>query len=240
MMIKKERNGIVWFEFELLQGYKGLSHAVFSRAGGISKPPFTGLNLSDTVGDDIRAVIDNRQRAFSAVNLFCPIVLANQVHGKNLYHASVYIEKAPETDALVTNTKQLALGIQHADCQAAIFFDPVHAAIGCVHAGWKGNCLNIYKETIDSMCRTFGSKAEDLIVCISPSLGPLHAEFVHYKKELPESFWPFKDSKNYFEGIPEKNIEIAGMCTFQDEYHFYSYRRDKPVTGRHLTAVWMA
>ena len=37
-------------------------HAMFSRQGGISASPFTGLNLSFLVGDDPASVRDNREK----------------------------------------------------------------------------------------------------------------------------------------------------------------------------------
>jgi len=34
------------------------------------------------------------------------------------------------------------------------------------------------------------------------------------------------------EGIPARNIETANLCTFCNAELFYSYRRDKGITGR--------
>ncbi len=250
-MIKKEQNGIVWFEFELLQSFPELRHAVFSRIGGSSLGPFSGLNFSTKLGDDASVVQANFHKAKTAIGLTHTLSLALQVHGDHVYAiANEPNEPIANCDGLLTNMHNLALGIKHADCQAAIFFDPVQKAIGCIHAGWRGNCQNIYKKAIDKMKQQYGSKAEDIIACLSPSLGPEKAEFINYKLELPESFWQYKDSKNYFnlwdiahwqltsEGIDPKKIEIAKMCTFSDPEHFYSHRRDK-ITGRHLACVWL-
>lgn len=250
-MLKKNHNGITWFEFEQLQKYPKLRHAVISRSGGVSSGPYMGLNLSDTVGDIEAHVQENRYRAFSAINLSVPLAYANQVHGARVCAIQKPSgQKIANCDALITNNTKAALSIQHADCQAAIFFDPINTAIACVHSGWKGNCQNIYKETINEMKQQFGSKANDLIVCISPSLGPTKAEFIYYKTELPESFWRFSDEHNYFnlweiarwqletEGVKPQNIELAGICTYLDPEHFYSYRRDK-LCGRNMTVVWL-
>lgn len=251
-MLKKEKNGITWFEFEKLSGYSHVRHAIISRSGGISQGVYQGLNLSDTVGDDALHVTHNRQKACNAIGMPCEVLHANQIHGAHVHAAYEYVDhKIVGCDALITNKKEMALGMQHADCQIAIFFDPIKNAIGCVHSGWKGNCQNIYKNTIDKMKSEYGSVPSDLIVCISPSLGPTKAEFINYKTELPESFWQFKDKDNFFnlwqvarwqletEGVLPDNIEIAGHCTHLDALHFYSYRRDK-LTGRNLTCIWLA
>jgi len=106
---------------------------------------------------------------------------------------------------------------------------------------------NIYAKTIQKLTE-LGSKPKDLLVCISPSLGPEKAEFINHKTELPESFLPFQVKENYFDfweiskwqleeaGVQEKNIEIARICTFCDEKDFFSYRRDTK-TGRTGTVI---
>ena len=47
--------------------------------------------------------------------------------------------------------KDCGLVIQHADCQAAIFFDPVRKAIANVHCGWRGSVCNIYAKTVEKI-----------------------------------------------------------------------------------------
>ncbi len=252
-MIKKEKDGVIWFEFEKLQAFTQLRHAVFSRCGGNSQTPFGPLNMSTYVGDEPSNVQHNRKLARKSACLQVPLATSLQTHGNNVYAIETALENDVEVsgyDAFVTNQKNSALGIQHADCQAAIFFDPIKQAIGCVHAGWKGSCKNIYKETMAKMDALYGSNPKDLIVCISPSLGPEKAEFINYERELPQEFWPFKSATNYFdfwqisrhqlekEGVQPDNIEIAGLCTYSDSEHFFSARRDK-ICGRHLTAVWL-
>lgn len=138
--------------------------------------------------------------------------------------------------------------MRHADCQAALLYDPVQKAIGNVHCGWRGSILNIYEEVVMQMNALYGSQPRDILVCISPSLGPMAAEFIHFKKELPESFWKYQVKPTYFDfweiskrqllevGILEKNIEIAGMCTYTNQKDFFSYRRNK-LTGHHGTCI---
>ena len=162
-------------------------------------------------------------------------------------HIAVVDEKSPleieACDALLTNSTGIALMIRHADCQAAIFYDPIHHALGVAHAGWRGSVANIYAHTIFKMREVFGTDPSDLLVGISPSLGPKRAEFIHYKKELPSSFWPFEVSENHFDfwaisrwqlvqaGVQSERIEIAERCTYLEPKEFFSHRRDR-VSGR--------
>lgn len=151
-------------------------------------------------------------------------------------------------DALVTADKGMALMIKHADCQAAIFYDPTNQAIANVHAGWRGSVSNIYAEIVHTMQQTFGSRPQELLACISPSLGPEEAEFIHYNQELPEELWDFQVKSNYFDfwaiseyqlqaaGLLPHHIEIAKISTYSNAHDYFSYRRER-VTGRNGTVV---
>ena len=126
--------------------------------------------------------------------------------------------------------------------------DPVCRAIANVHAGWKGNAQNIYREVIERMHALFRSRPENLLVGISPSLGPDASEFVNWQSELPEFFWEFQFKPNYFNlwelsrkqllscGVLAHHIEIASICTYANPQDFFSYRRCKK-SGRHGTVA---
>ncbi len=178
------------------------------------------------------------------------IQLLDQVHGKEVV-TLVEMGPSPIADGAITKTKGLALGIRHADCQAAIFYDPITEALATIHAGWRGLVQNIYKEAVQNLNSIFQVKPENLIVCIGPSLEPEHAEFIHYKQEFPEQFWRFQASPNHFNmweiakfqltnlGISPQNIEIAEIGTYGNQDDFYSYRRAKD-TLRNFTVATLS
>ena len=150
-------------------------------------------------------------------------------------------------DGLITTERGVGLLINHADCQAALFYDPQKEIIGAAHAGWKGNVKQIYMKMVERFI-AMGSHPRDILVCISPSLGPDHAEFKNYEEEFPPSFWPFQVTPNYFDlwaiakrelldaGIYEKHIAIASICTYCSPKDFFSYRREG-ITGRNGTII---
>lgn len=248
-----QQDGIEWLEFDLLADIPSLKHAVFLRCGGVSPKPYDSLNASYDVGDDSKYVKQNLERIQSILQKGCPqpIVLkwAKQCHGKQV---ALITQQSPQEminyDALMTKDSGIALLIKHADCQAAIFYDSKNHAIANVHAGWRGIVQNIYAETIQAMKRQFGSHPADLLVCISPSLGPDDAEFIHYNQELPEEFWEFQVKPTYFNfwdisenqlqaaGILPHHIEIMKISTLSNPKDFFSYR-GQSVTGRHATCV---
>ncbi|HSX37628.1 MAG TPA: peptidoglycan editing factor PgeF [Chlamydiales bacterium] len=243
-----EKRKIEWLEFDLLEPFPHVIHGVFLRHGGASQAPFATLNLSADVGDHPDTVKLNRESVRKTLD-FPKILLAHQVHGANVHRVTAKnLDKIPTADALFTTEKHIGIGVTHADCQAAIFYDPVHEAVAIAHCGWKGSAQNIYSRVVAAMHQEIGTQAHNLIVCISPSLGPDHAEFKNYKQEIPQDFWSFQPKPSYFDfweiskkqlnscGIPEKNIEISGLCTVCNTDDYFSYRTDKK-TGRNLTIV---
>ncbi|MBM3207294.1 MAG: polyphenol oxidase family protein [Chlamydiae bacterium] len=218
----KMNGALCWMEFEKLQKYPQVKHAIF-------------LKPSDT------ALLDDTQRFLSKV---ITIMGFSTCDTPKMNHGNVVLDLSESLngaycDGIYTDKYGKALRITHADCQAAIFFDPRKNIIANVHCGWRGNVQNIYKNTILQLNRRYGSMPADLIVCISPSLGPENAEFVNYKHELPEYMWEFQKKTNYFDlweiskyqlessGVLSENIEIASICTFDNPDQFFSYRRDK-------------
>lgn len=238
---------IRWLEYGLLAG-RGLRQGTFLRSGGVSAPPFNELNLSFDVGDHSESVQENIRRVVPIIGQ--EPVICTQVHGNEVRVVEAQPKGEIVCDGLITAQESLPLGIKHADCQAAIFFDPHQRIIGIAHSGWKGLVLNIYQNMVATMSRHFNCKSQDLHVVISPSLGPKHAQFIHWEKEFPISFAKFQVAPNYFNlwdigdsqlrllGIPESQIYNARTCTFSKPEDYFSYRRDK-TTGRHLTYVML-
>ncbi len=244
-MIRKKEKNLEWLEFELLQE-KRLKHATFLRQGGFSEGSFAGLNLGASVGDDIDLVRKNRQKVMDVFS-WDSLTLGCQVHGIAIEQVGKTFVCTKDCDGLITEEKGKVLTILHADCQAAIFYDPIQHRVANIHCGWKGNVQNIYEKTVDRF-KHLGSKPSDLLVCISPSLGPNKAQFIHFATEFPEHFHDFLQEGCLFNlwdisrmqlesaGILSAHIEFANICTHENAEDFFSYRRDK-TTGRHATVV---
>src|SRR6059058_3920477 len=124
-------------------------HAVSTREGGQSKPPYASLNLAGRVGDDPQAVRHNREM-FLAVIGHKPetAVGVRHVHGSRTVLATradagrgvtPEAAKAEEGDALITREPGIALIVLGADCTPILLWDPIRNVAGAVHAGWRGN-----------------------------------------------------------------------------------------------------
>jgi polyphenol oxidase len=237
-----------WLDYDLLSDHPDIAGKTFLRHGGMSKVPFDSLNVSDSVGDHPDAVKVNREKIRGFLQL-PQLVFAKQMHGTNLHEVTKEnAKKSAEADILFTMEKEIGIGMTHADCQAAIFYDPQHKALAVVHAGWKGLVQNIYKKTVQFFLDRCKTKPENLLVTISPSLGPEHAEFKNYKREFPESLWRYQKEPFHFDlwqmaldqlresNVQEKNVEVAGICTFCEKKDYFSHRRDKE-SGRNATVA---
>ena len=253
-IIPKSHKKLFYYQSSLLSRQNGMVHAVFTRHGGVSAPPYQSLNTGHNTKDQAENIKENRaiiKKVLDTEHLF----YMNQIHGRrvvtlhkdNPYDGSLI----PDADALITNINNLALMVNLADCQAITIVDPAKRVIANAHCGWRGNVINIAGHVVKRMSTDFGCKALDLKAAISPSLGPCCGEFITYRKIFPEAFKQFMVRENYFNlwemsrsqlimaGLKKKNIEIAGICTKCNTDLFFSYRAKKK-TGRFTTVAMLS
>ncbi len=232
-----------------------MSHAFYTRHGGKSATPFATNNMSFGVGDREENVLMNRDAIKKRLGVDI-LLSAHQVHGDTIFldldgsiHQDTEIEGC---DALITDREGVGLMIQQADCQAVLLYDPITQSIAAVHCGWRGSVVGIIGKTIATMERSLGVQPENLVVAVSPSLGPCCGEFVNYRQELPESFHAFEIGEKYFDfwqitrwqleqaGVQKKAIFVAGVCT-SCSTDYFSYRRacreSNGVTGRNCSVI---
>lgn len=174
-MIERRKDEVRYFAFESLVTHAGVDAVVTTRHGGESTGPFATMNLGGRTGDDREIVRRNRARAASIVGAAPAwLTFGRQVHGArvavvgNAERGAVF----DDTDALVTNAALVPLVILTADCAAIVLFDPVRRAVGIAHAGWRGTVARVAARTVETMGDAFGSKPEDLVAGIGPSIGP--------------------------------------------------------------------
>ena len=69
----------------------------------------------------------------------CNIVLPKQTHSLNVAIVSDGNEILEDTDAIITETPGLPIGVRTADCVPVILYAEDIKAVAAVHAGWKGS-----------------------------------------------------------------------------------------------------
>ena len=75
-----------------------------------------------------------------------------------------------DVDGLITSEPGIALATFYADCVPLLFVDPVRRAVGLSHSGWRGTVQGMGARTAEAMREAFGSRPEDLLVGIGPSI----------------------------------------------------------------------
>ena len=189
------------------------------------------------------------RRSEGMIRVVQNLAYAKQVHGADVIEVRPgEVGLVGEGDALIISQPGQAVMVKHADCQAALFYDPVEKVAAAVHSGWRGSVQNIYRVVVEHLRAAHRCRPENLLVGISPSLGPQKAEFVNFRTELPEPFWEYQVRPNYFDfweisrrqlevaGLLPHHIEIAGICTYSNPDDWFSYRRDR-TTDRNGTVI---
>lgn len=175
-----QRKGEVSFiTFPSFEKLDFIRHGFSTREGGVSEGVLGTMNLSYTRGDEPERVDENYKRICEALG-FLPerLVLSDQVHdtkvqrvgsqdcqGKNLRE-----KKLKGIDGLITNEENVVLCTSYADCVPLYFVDTAKKAIGHSHSGWRGTVGKIGAKTVERMREEFGTRPEDLVVVIGPSI----------------------------------------------------------------------
>lgn len=175
----RERNGVPYLVFPALEKTGMVAHAFSTRIGGVSEGKFSTMNFTFSRGDNPEHVMENYRRMAAALDVDeNRMTLSWQTHTVNVRKvmaedAGKGMEKErdyQDVDGLITNVPGITLVTFYADCVPLYLLDPVRHAIGLSHSGWRGTVGRIGKATIEAMGREYGTRAEDLIVCIGPSI----------------------------------------------------------------------
>lgn len=256
-MIKKRIDSLTIWQFENLSGHSEITHFVSTRLGGISNPPYNFLNLGFKVGDRKQNVLQNRKLLSTALNIpLDSFTTAQQAHGDNIavvtekmrgQGSTDYISAIPATDALITNIPAICLMGAVADCVPILLYDSRNKVVGAIHSGWQGTLKLITQKTVNMMIKKFTTNPAELAVGIGPSIGPCcyevgieiidGVERVFGSKEdyithdSHFSLWQANKDQMIKSGVPEENIEVAGICTKCHVDQFFSVRSAKGKTG---------
>lgn len=248
-----EKKGVRYYQFSSLST-PSLTHAFFTRRGGVSPPPWDTLNFGGTVGDEAQRVGENHRRAFHTVGLaLSSLADVWQVHGAHAIKITAprtSRENIPQADIMVTNRPQVTLVMRFADCVPLLFYDPVQRAIGLAHAGWQGTIRKVGLATVNALRKHYGARARDMIAAIGPSIGPDHyqigpdviAKVKHAFPEVASSLLRaegdavkldlWKANRLTLEQAGVTQIEVAEICTACNVDDWYSHRAENGKTGR--------
>lgn len=176
--VTRESNGVVWIEFEALQGLP-VKHAYSTRLGGVSTGVCESMNLRSCEWDTRANYEENMRRFCAALDVpFERIVASHQTHTTNVRvvteadvpTGTLFGRAFMDVDGLVTNVRNAVLVTSFADCIPLYLVDPVKGAIGMSHAGWRGTVGEIGRVTVETMVEAYGTNPAELIACIGPGI----------------------------------------------------------------------
>ncbi len=168
-----------YLSFPMLEKTGMVIQGFSTKLGGVSQGKFATLNFTFTRGDNPDHVMENYRRMAAVLGVDEKrMVLSYQTHTTNIRLVTeedagkgiVKERDYKDIDGLITNVPGITLVTFFADCVPLYFLDPVHKAIGLSHSGWRGTVSRMGAVTIDKMKDAYGTRAEDLLVCIGPSI----------------------------------------------------------------------
>ena len=135
-----------------------------TRHGGVSRGRLATLNINPYRGDDPAAVARNLQSVAAEIGVEPDrMIRLHQIHETaclvvtdGFLHLPAAEQTAQEEgkDAVVTDCREVCIGVHTADCVPVLFYDPVRQAVGAAHAGWRGTVKRIVQCTVRRMERS--------------------------------------------------------------------------------------
>ena len=231
----------------------GVRALITTRAGGVSRDAYAGMNVGMRAGDAADDVA--RNRACLRQSLPAEPLWLRQVHGTTVAEADG-LDGSPEADAAVARRPGTVCAVLTADCLPLLLCDDEGTVVAAAHAGWRGLSAGVIEQTLRVMARPRAA----LLAYLGPAIGPAAYEvgaevrqaFVAAELEggpqAEAAFAPGKPGKFYADlyALARQRLARSGVvriyggayCTYTERERFYSYRRDG-ATGRMASLIWM-
>ena len=227
----------------------GFTHAFTTRVGGVSPLPEAALSLGNFNQDSADNIRENRRRLLDALRISdWPMVTAKQIHSADVTIVNEAQAEPTTCDALTTALPRTLLAIQTADCMPILLGDQRTHAVAAVHAGWRGTLAGIVARTIERMQHAYGTRCEDVIAALGPTIQAPNFEVGGEVIEQFETAYAFATqavsqrkptgqalldlafiNRRLLEnaGVPATQIFDCGLCTVERNDLFFSYRKER-------------
>lgn len=223
-----------------------------TRNDGVSKGVYASFNLGAHVGDDPRAVAENRLFLRSKLNLAREPRWLKQVHGGSVVNLTGGEVREP-CDATVARSAGEVCVIMTADCLPMLLCDRAGKTIAAAHCGWRSLAAGILENTLAAM----RVPPTEILAWLGPAIGPdvyevgddVRTALLKAHPEADQAFEPRRAGKWLCDLylIASQRLRLTGVthiygggfCTYSDRERFFSYRRDGEC-GRMATLIWVA
>ena len=225
-----------------LKKIKKVRHCFFSRKKGFSKGIYESLNCGRGSKDNKKNIQKNLKFVAKTMAVErSKLILMHQTHSNKVVEITKKnYKKIIVADAMITQMRNLAIGVVTADCVPIIFCDIKSQVAGCIHAGWKGAFSGIVENTIQKVQKiNFKNK---IYASVGPCIGNKSYEVDNkfYKKFVSKS-WKYKiyfKEKNKTQKlfnlrkfVADKLLKLGvkvdhvNKDTFSEKSNFFSFRR---------------
>ena len=175
-----------------------------------------------------------------------------QVHGNRVVAARSY-DGQPEADASVSHDPDYVCVVRTADCLPVLFCSTDGQHFAAAHAGWRGLASGVLENTVAAL----GTAPDTLMAWFGPAISQSAFEvgdevreaFVRHNVAAEECFkanhrgrWQadlYGLARQRLASVGVTDLYGGGLCTWQDEERFFSYRRHND-GGRLLSFVGVA
>lgn len=244
---------------------EGVTAFSSTRQGGYSEGRYGEFNINRYCGDSEEAIKRNREALCQLLDIEdCRLLMPHQVHLAEIavvdremmsLSAEERQQRLDGIDALMTNEAGVCIGVSTADCIPVLLYDPIRRASCAIHAGWRGTVQRIAEKAVGRMTEIYGTNPKDIIAQIGPGI---HLESFEVGEEVNKAFekagFPMEQISKRYEkwhidlpecnrlqlvaaGIPEAQIAVSPVCTFQQSDTFFSARRLSIHSGRIFTGI---
>lgn len=253
-----------WLEYHIADGVTAFST---TRHGGVSKGNYAEFNVNEYCGDDKTCIEANRMTLCRRLGITTDrLVYPHQVHGTVVkaigpewfsWSPNERKEYLEGVDAVMTDLTEVCIGVSTADCIPVLLYDAQHHACCAIHAGWRGTVARIVEEAVRAMVSVYQSEPQCLRAVVGPGISLKNFEVGdevyhafdeagfdmtriavrHAKWHI--DLWEANRLMLLEMGVPAKQIQVAGVCTYDQAIDFFSARRLGIASGRILTAIML-
>ena len=253
-------------EYDLNKSHSNILSFSTTRHGGYSEGTYASFNCNDYCGDDLEVVQRNQNLLRELLPGHPDLIIPHQVHKTQVGSIDDSFLLADELerkdklegiDAIVSDKQGICLCISTADCIPVLCYDVHRQVIAAIHAGWRGTVGRIVEKTIRVMTERYDCIPADIRAVIGPgiSLDSFEVGDEVYQAFETAQFDMNRIARKYDKwhidlweanklqlihcGINAVNIELAGICTYQQYEDFFSARRLGISSGRIFTGIML-
>jgi len=249
------------FKSKKFNKLKGINHGFFNSKGGTSKGIYQSLNCGPGSNDKKKDIIENLKIVKNKLGKKTKnIFLLHQIHSNKFIYISKkskISKKKIKADAIITDQKNLPLGILTADCVPILICDDNSKIIAAIHAGWKGAYKGIINKVIKFMLKK-GCNRKNIYAVIGPCISQknynVKEDFLKkfIKKNKKNSIFFKKRSNFIYFNLSEyvksqlkfnkiSNIDHINIDTYDKKNNFFSARRSLALKhddyGRNISII---